>query len=322
MSGKQERRHPRQTPKRPVGLQLEVVSGDGKVLAVPATLIDFSDYGCGLQTPSALNVGEVVTVKNLGFPGNLVRVSDKKARVAYCRHFDEGVFRSGLAFEDQPNSKQPPANGYPEAADSSLPDYYEVLQVSAQADLDTIQRIYRMLAQRYHPDNTDTGNDARFRLVLQAYRTLSDPESRAAYDVKHKAAVALRWKIFDKSDETGGFEDETKKRWAVLSALYMKRKREPEKPGVRLRDLEVLLGCPSEHLTFSLWYLRGKGQIISGDNGNQAITPEGADALEAAGPDVLPKMPKLLEQAGATSESGSTRPGPVDWSLSGARKAG
>ena len=130
MSGKQERRHPRQTPKRPVGLQLEVAQGDGKVLAVPATLIDFSDYGCGLQTGSALNVGEVVTVKNLGFPGNLVRVSDKKARVAYCRHFDEGVFRSGLAFEDQPNSKQPPANGYPEAADSSLPDYYEVLQVS------------------------------------------------------------------------------------------------------------------------------------------------------------------------------------------------
>ena len=158
--------------------------------------------------------------------------------------------------------------------------------------------------------------------MLQAYRTLSDPESRAAYDVKHKAAAALRWKIFDKSDETGGFEDETKKRWAVLSALYMKRKREPEKPGVRLRDLEVLLGCPSEHLTFSLWYLRGKGQIISGDNGNQEITPEGADALEAAGPDVLPKMPKLLEQAGATSEREPTRPGSVDWSLSGARKAG
>ena len=79
---------------------------------------------------------------------------------------------------------------------------------------------------------------------------------------------------------------------------------------------------PSEHLTFSLWYLRGKGQIISGDNGNQEITPQGADALEAAGPDVLPKMPKLLERAGATSESEPTRPGPVDWSLSGARKAG
>jgi len=182
--------------------------------------------------------------------------------------------------------------------------------VSPQADLDTIQRVYRMLAQRYHPDNTDTGNDAKFRLVLQAYRALSDPESRAAYDVKHKAAAALRWKIFDKPDDTEGFEDENKKRWGILSALYMKRKREPEKPGVRLRDLEILLGCPQEHLQFSLWYLRGKAQVLAADNGNFEITPDGADALEAAGPDVLPKMPKLLEQPQPTMESepASARP--------------
>jgi len=160
-----------------------------------------------------------------------------------------------------------------------------------------------MLAQRFHPDNADTGNDTRFRLVLQAYRVLSDPESRAAYDVKHKAAAALRWRIFDKPDDVDGFEDENRKRWAILAALYMKRKREPEKPAVRLRDLEVLLGCPREHLQFSLWYLRGKAHVSAGDSGCYEITPAGADALEAAGPDVLPKMPKLLEQPRATMQS-------------------
>ena len=162
-----------------------------------------------------------------------------------------------------------------------------------------------MLAQRFHPDNTETGNDTRFRLVLQAYHALSDPENRVAYDVKHKAAAALRWRIFDKPDGGDGFEDENKKRWAILSALYMKRKREPQKPGVRLRDLEVLLGCPREHLQFSLWYLRGKARVLAADNGYE-ITPEGADALEAAGPDVLPKMPKLLEQPRATTQSEPT----------------
>ena len=52
MPSRQERRRQRQTPKRPVGLQLEAASRDGKTVAIPATLIDFSEYGCGLQTPS------------------------------------------------------------------------------------------------------------------------------------------------------------------------------------------------------------------------------------------------------------------------------
>ena len=63
-------------------------------------------------------------------------------------------------------------------------DLYEVLQVSENAEPDTIQRVYRLLAQRFHPDNTDTGNEARFRAVHDAYTVLSDPEKRARYDVQ------------------------------------------------------------------------------------------------------------------------------------------
>jgi curved DNA-binding protein len=40
-------------------------------------------------------------------------------------------------------------------------DYYEVLQVSTSADPDTITRVYRLLAQRFHPDNQKTGYEAR-----------------------------------------------------------------------------------------------------------------------------------------------------------------
>ena len=35
-------------------------------------------------------------------------------------------------------------------------DHYEVLQVSHRADLQTIQRVYRHLAKRYHPDNSES----------------------------------------------------------------------------------------------------------------------------------------------------------------------
>ena len=38
-------------------------------------------------------------------------------------------------------------------------DYYELLQVSATAEPETIHRVYRLLAQRYHPDNQQSGSD-------------------------------------------------------------------------------------------------------------------------------------------------------------------
>ena len=39
----------------------------------------------------------------------------------------------------------------------SFIDYYEDLQVSPNADQETIERVYRLLAKRYHPDNHLTG---------------------------------------------------------------------------------------------------------------------------------------------------------------------
>src|SRR5687768_6687417 len=47
-------------------------------------------------------------------------------------------------------------------------DCYELLQVNPNAELDTIHRVYRLLAQRFHPDNKETGNDARFRELHEA----------------------------------------------------------------------------------------------------------------------------------------------------------
>ena len=37
-------------------------------------------------------------------------------------------------------------------------DHYEVLQISPNAEPDTVHRVYRLLAQRLHPDNAQTGN--------------------------------------------------------------------------------------------------------------------------------------------------------------------
>ena len=44
-------------------------------------------------------------------------------------------------------------------------DYYEVLQISPNAEPETVHRVFRLLAQRFHPDNAETGNEAQFRTL-------------------------------------------------------------------------------------------------------------------------------------------------------------
>jgi hypothetical protein len=45
-----------------------------------------------------------------------------------------------------------------------------------------------------------------------------------------------------------------------------------------------LLGCPREHLSFSLWYLKENNYILRGDNGRVSITARGVDQAEAPVP--------------------------------------
>jgi curved DNA-binding protein len=62
-------------------------------------------------------------------------------------------------------------------------DYYEVLGVSRNADGEELQRAFRTLARRHHPDvNSDPSAVDRFKEINEAYHVLADPETRARYD--------------------------------------------------------------------------------------------------------------------------------------------
>jgi curved DNA-binding protein CbpA len=166
-------------------------------------------------------------------------------------------------------------------ADEKPVDYYEVLQVNATAEPDTIQRVFRLLAQRFHPDNKETGNDTRFREIHAAYSVLNDPEKRARYDISYQQQRNERYRLVSAGSQAESeFEAEVIVRLTLLEALYTKRRVDPGSPSLFSTELENLLGRPREHLEFTIWYLVQRKFVTRDDQSRLMITADGVDYLE------------------------------------------
>lgn len=278
-SGADRRRSTRRKKNSPQALRISFEERLGHPRTeVVAAVLDVSENGCRIKTLRALAVGSLVYLDRQAL------IQDGKpemwsARITWCSLESDGAYSAGLqliaAAKRQDGKPAPPPV-------SALPDYYDLLQLSPKADPDTIHRVYRILAQRFHPDNTETGSEQIFRKLLEAYRVLSDPEKRAAYDVEYSRQNAHRWQIFDQHTAMHGIGSEKTKRTGILLVLYTRRVNEPALPQMTVLEIEELLGCPKEHLEFSLWFLREKGWIQRGDNARFQITANGVEAAEAA----------------------------------------
>lgn len=160
-------------------------------------------------------------------------------------------------------------------------DYYEVLQVSSNADAELIQRVFRLLARRYHPDNQRTGNATLFRRLHEAYTVLSDPEKRAQYDVVHETQGQQKWRLLTSAAQAeNDFEAEQALRLTLLEAFYTRRRMEPRSPMLFPAELESLTGTPREHLEFSTWFLVQKNFLVRSDSSSLSITAGGVEYLE------------------------------------------
>jgi molecular chaperone DnaJ len=65
-----------------------------------------------------------------------------------------------------------------------MADYYTILGVPRDADVEQVKKAYRKLALQYHPDRNEGSKDSeeRFKEITQAYEVLRDPEKRSIYD--------------------------------------------------------------------------------------------------------------------------------------------
>jgi curved DNA-binding protein CbpA len=179
-------------------------------------------------------------------------------------------------------------------------DYYEILQISPNAETTTIQRVYRMLATRYHPDNLITGDTDHFLKLQEAYNVLTDPEQRTAYDAVHKLERVQPLPVFELKDFVLGVEAETNRRLGVLSLLYNRRRDDADRPSLSLFDLEIMMSIPREHLEFTAWYLRERGYVRRDDHGELLVTADGVDYVEKSRQN-SPILQKLLKAPAESS---------------------
>ena len=160
-------------------------------------------------------------------------------------------------------------------------DHYEVLQISRNAEMETIHRVYKIMAARFHPDNPRTGNTETFLALKRAYEVLSDPDQRAKYDQARQGEDEGPLPIFELQDFVYGLKGEMNRRLGVLALLYNRRRANQDHPGMSMLELEKRMAFPREHLNFALWYLRSKGYVTQEDNSDCGITAGGIDFIES-----------------------------------------
>jgi len=297
----QRRRAQRRNVSSPSVIRIELRDGMGNPRNITADLVDWSDTGMSLTLVAPIKPGTTIMVR--GKLGDERIEISRRAAITWCSEDPKGGYRAGLEFLDMKSERSSEQTNYNQqtvAPEFQQQDYYEILQLSPNADSETIHRVYRLLAQRYHPDNVDTGNSELFVQLTEAFQALSDPERRAAYDARHSSERKLRWKIFDQAEVATGPDVERRKRQGILALLYATTVKDPERASMTVHSFEEMLGCPREHLEAALWYLKGKGYVQRSDGGRYTLTVHGFEEAEE-------RCVKQMQTAGELAEPAKTK---------------
>lgn len=256
----------RAAQRRPTDCAVELTwkTDSGERLFEQCRALDLSESGVAVECPEAIPPMSSLIVLAPAF---------QVAALAQVRHctWRERIYVLGLFFVARTTTVQ---------HDPCAPDHYEILRLSPRADSETIERVFKTLALRFHPDNQRTGDAETFLRINAAYRVLSDPRKRLAYDSERETNRNTPRFQLRSPEFFNGIVGEQNRRLATLCLLYRKRTSNYEFPGLSLLELEQLTGCTREELGFSLWYLCEKGQCRVSDGAEYSLTANGVDYVE------------------------------------------
>jgi curved DNA-binding protein CbpA len=190
-------------------------------------------------------------------------------------------------------------------------NHYDSLGIDPKSDSDTIQRAYTKLAEKYHPNNTATGNREKFDAVNAAYEVLSNPSLRREFDGLLGLGQNDGAPKFSGAGFFDAFGRDTGLRMALLCILYDRRRTKPFTPSLSMRHIENLLDGSNEELTFALWYLKQRGLVMTDDKSSLQITVDGMDYLAANKPTADVLMPFIKEPAAAPPVEQKPEPVPA-----------
>ena len=187
-------------------------------------------------------------------------------------------------------------------------DHYEVLGVDPNSDSDTIQKIYAKLAQKYHPNNSETGNQEKFDAVNLAYETLADPLLRREFDRVKGINREESKPAFSGLEFFDALGRERDLRAALLCVLYDRRRTKPFTPSLSMRHIEAIIDATTEELTSALWYLKKRALVASDDKSSLQITVDGMDFLESNKPKADAVMPFIKAAALPAGKAQTAQP--------------
>jgi curved DNA-binding protein len=245
-------------------VELAWKTGSGEKRLESCRAINVSDTGVAVECPEAIPLLGHVIVRANAF---------QIAALAQVRHctWRGTSYQLGLHFVAKTSTV---------VDDPMAPDHYEILRLSPMADGGTIERVYRMLMKRFHPDNEKTGDAEIFLRIAEAHRILSDPRQRERYDIERDMSKSVVRFDLRSREFFAGLRGEQNRRLAALCLLYRKRAADHEYPGLSLLDLEGQSGFTREELGFAMWYLCEKGMAKVDDRTHYGITAAGVDFVE------------------------------------------
>jgi curved DNA-binding protein CbpA len=186
---------------------------------------------------------------------------------------------------------------------STSSTHYDTLEVSRNASNDAIERMFRHLATKHHPDAG--GDKATFNRLVQAFDTLRNPDTRAAYDQELNRETQEISRLVENSKQAG---PDAALRHELLCLFYARRREQGSSPALGEIAIQKTLNLEEHVIEFHLWYFKEKGWIARWESGGYTITAEGVDQIDATELRMASNQLRIASAGSSTTAQGTMVP--------------